>query len=191
MDYINAAEQLIRSRRSIYPSNYTGEKISNELIWKILDLANQAPNHKKTEPWRFIVYTGQGLEKLSAFESESYRKSVSPDRFSDIKYKKTKGKALKSSHVIAICMHPTPDLLPEWEEIAAVSCAVQNLWLACCAHDLGCYWSTPKYAVGEDAFFELKPGEKCLGLFYIGIPQKELAPKSGRKPIEDKTRWIE
>lgn len=190
MDYINTVEKLIRQRRSIYPVNYTGEKIDDDIILRILDLANQAPNHKKTEPWRFIVFSGKGLKKLSEFETTAYKDNVSPDKFSEIKFKKTKNKALRSSHVIAICMQNTPELLPEWEEIAAVSCAVQNLWLSCCAHGLGCYWSTPDYAIGNDPFFELEAGQKCLGLFYIGVPQDNLSAKSGRKPVENKTRWI-
>ena len=35
--------------------------------------------------------------------------------------------------------------LPEWEEIAAVSMAVQNMWLTCYANNIGCYLSTPGF----------------------------------------------
>ena len=190
MNTLQSAEGIIRQRRSIYPANYTGEKISDEIILQLLDLANQAPNHKKTEPWRFVIYSGEGLLKLSEFESKAYWENTSADNFSEIKFKKTKNKALRSSHVIAICMQTTPELLPEWEEIAAVACAVQNLWLACCSSGLACYWSTPKYAIGQVPFFNLDAGQKCLGLFYIGVPQDDLAPKSGRKPIENKIKWV-
>ena len=32
--------------------------------------------------------------------------------------------------------------LPKMEEVAAVSMAVQNMWLTATAHGVGCYWST-------------------------------------------------
>jgi nitroreductase len=35
-------------------------------------------------------------------------------------------------------------MVPEWEEIAAVSMAVQNMYLTCTANNIGCYWSSPK-----------------------------------------------
>jgi nitroreductase len=35
-------------------------------------------------------------------------------------------------------------LVPDWEEIAATSMAVQNMYLTCTANRIGCYWSSPK-----------------------------------------------
>ena len=32
----------------------------------------------------------------------------------------------------------TENLIPEWEEIAAVSMSVQNMWLTCTANEIGC-----------------------------------------------------
>ena len=46
----------IRNRRSFFPKNYVPEEsVSDEKIWKILEAANWAPTHGKTEPWRFVV----------------------------------------------------------------------------------------------------------------------------------------
>jgi hypothetical protein len=41
-----------------------------------------------------------------------------------------------------------------------------------------------------DEFFELMPGEKCLGFFYMGYYDTELEPGI-RSSIEDKTLWFE
>ena len=65
--------QLIRHRRSIYPAQYSGEIIDRKIIEEILENANWAPTHKISEPWRFTVFTGEGLKKLSEFTSELFR----------------------------------------------------------------------------------------------------------------------
>ena len=44
--------------------------------------------------------------------------------------------------------------IPEWEEIASVSMAVQNIWYRV-THEIGCYWSSPKYANELSEFLNL------------------------------------
>lgn len=53
-------EDIIKSRRSIFPKDYTAEAIPQDVLDKILESANYAPSHKKTNPWRFRIF--QGLE---------------------------------------------------------------------------------------------------------------------------------
>jgi nitroreductase len=83
------------------------------------------------------------------------------------------------------------ELVPEWEEIAALGCAVQNMWLSCTANGIGAYWSSPASATNAQSFLELGEGERCLGLFYMGN-WDQIEVKSDRKsPIEDKVVWME
>ena len=63
--------ELIKSRQSLYPAQMDSSKtIAEEDIWKLLELANYAPNHKRTEPWRFTVFSGEAKKEL--FESCHY-----------------------------------------------------------------------------------------------------------------------
>lgn len=55
---MNEINTLIRHRRSVFQAEYTGEKVDDAIINQMLENANWAPTHKMTEPWRFIVYTG-------------------------------------------------------------------------------------------------------------------------------------
>ena len=84
----------------------------------------------------------------------------------------------------------TENLIPEWEEIAAVSMSVQNMWLTCTANEVGCYWSSPAIINRLNNFLELKSNQRCLGLFYMGkydeLPQNNLKKKS----IKEKVIWI-
>jgi nitroreductase len=184
--------ELIANRRSIFPNMYNNEPISDEMIWEILNAANWAPNHRKTEPWRFKVFRKQALERLSIYLSDYYEKHTPAEKFSQRKYDKTKGKPLRSDCVIAICMQRNQEeLVPEWEEIAALGCAVQNMWLSCTANGIGAYWSSPASATNAQSFLELGEGERCLGLFYMGN-WDQIEVKSDRKsPIEDKVVWME
>ncbi|MGY8931922.1 MAG: nitroreductase family protein [Flavobacteriales bacterium] len=43
-----------------------------------------------------------------------------------------------SSHVICMSRDEN-EVIPEWEELAATSMSVQNMWLTCTSYDLGCY----------------------------------------------------
>lgn len=182
---------LLRSRRSIFPKTYNDRPIDKAIIEEVLENANWAPTHKLTEPWRFKVFRGKALERLSTYLSTWYKDNIPAEKYSEKKFEKTKANPLRSSCVIAICMQRDPDAsLPEWEEIAAVACAVQNMYLTCAAHNIGCYWSSPRSILEARDFLQLGEGESCLGLFYMGyhdLPQLQ----GKRQPISDKTIWWE
>lgn len=181
--------EAIKKRRSVYPQFFNGERIPDNQIETLLEAANHAPTHKLTQPWRFIIYTGESLHKLSQYASEWYVDNTDESKYSEFKHNKTRLKALQSSHVIAIVMERHEALLPEWEEVAAVACAVQNLWIAAIAMGLGGYWSSPKFAIEGSDFFGLNKDQKCLGLFYLGIPTKELPPAAEKSDITRKIKW--
>jgi nitroreductase len=183
--------QLLRQRKSVYPKDFTGEPVSKEIISELLESANWAPTHKLTEPWRFKVFAGNGRKKLGDFLAERYRKLNPGDTFSVAQYEKMKMNPQKAGCVIAICMQRDPqNRVPEWEEVAAVACAVQNMWLTVGAYGLGAYWSTPGIVEHLHELVPMQAGEKCLGLFYIGhyVPFEN---NRIRKRIEDKTIWME
>ncbi len=182
---------LIRSRRAIFPNMFVDEPIPKNIIQEVLENANWAPTHRMTEPWRFKVFMGKSLVRLSTYLADYYKKTTPTAQFSEIKFEKSKKKPLKSACVIAICMQRDPaEIVPEWEEIAATACAVQNMWLTCTAYGIGCYWSSPEAALKGTEFLGLKKGERCLGLFYMGYHNlPELSGKRG--PISEKVEWLE
>jgi nitroreductase len=190
MDESQILSKIIRNRRSIYPSVYTGETVEDEVVWQLLELANWAPNHRKTEPWRFQVFAGEGKKRLAEYLLDYYKQNTEEQDWSEIKMKKIYDKPIKSSHVIAICMQrDTLERLPEWEELSAVACAVQNMWLGCSALGLASYWSSPSSMIKARTFLDLEEGQRCLGLFYIGVPIPGLESKSTRGDIREKTNW--
>ena len=184
--------ELIKSRRTIYPEQFSDRKVHKEQLELLLNNAQWAPTHGNTQPWRFKVFTEDGLQKLSDFLGETYLKLIPKEDQNDLKLAKLITRPLKSSVVIAVCMErQKEEKILEIEEIEAVACAIQNLHLSCTAYGLGGFWSTPKliYSDEMNEFLKLNPKDKCLGLFYIGYPAIEW-PKAHRKPLEYTTEWI-
>jgi nitroreductase len=183
---------LIRSRRSVFPKDYTGEKVDDSVIRQLLENANWAPTHKLTEPWRFKVFCEEGLKSFAEKQAKNYYdKNFGSDKYLDKKYQKLLTSPLKCSHLISIGMHLVQEgSVPEVEETSAVACAVQNILLSAHAYGLGGYWSTGGLTNVDSAkpFFDLEEDDKLLGFIYLGVIDKN--PGIGkRRPIENKVSW--
>lgn len=179
---------IIKKRRSVFPVQYNGTPIERADIEKVLEAANWAPNHKCTEPWRFKVIQGDAKGRLGAFLAKKYEELDPKPKTSKIK--KLQENPKKAATIITICMQRDPkESLPEWEEVAAVAMAVQNMWLQCTEMGIGSYWSSPGLIKHMGEFLNLDNGEKCLGFFYMGNFDGELN-KGKRGSIKAKTEWI-
>lgn len=185
----NTLQHLIASRRSVFPNQFNGQPVSEEEIKQLLEAANWAPTHRRTEPWRFKVLQSDSKMALGDFLAKVYKETA--PKFSERKYNKIPLKMEQSAAVIAICMQRDPkESVPEWEEVAAVAMAVQNMWLM--AHDLniGGYWSSPATIKEAHRFFSFKEGERCLGFFYIGKYDGDLDLGTRASNIKEKTEWL-
>jgi len=182
---------LIRTRRSIFvPQFEPGKIIPDDIIWQLLENANWAPSHKRTESWRFTVFTGVGLQKLADFQATLYKETAG-SKFDEGKYQKLLAMPPQCSHVIAIGMKRVDEGLPEIEEIEAVACAVQNLALSAHAYGLGGFWSSGgvTYTEAAKAFFGLGSADKLLGFFNLGYVRTP-GSVGKRGPVQEKVQWV-
>jgi nitroreductase len=176
----------------VFPKQFVpGGKVPDNVVREILENAIWAPTHGHTEPWHFVVFTGEALKKLAEFQSELY-KVASGDDFNENKYVKLQKQPLLASHIVAIGMKRSLGKIPEIEEIEAVACAVQNIYLSVTAHGYGGYWTTGgvTYIPQAKHFFGLGLNDKLLGFFYIGQVAVS-SPKGSRTPLEEKLEWRE
>ena len=184
---------VVQNRRSIYPYQFAkGEKIADEIIWQILDNANRAPTHKLTEPWRFKVFSGEGLQHFADLQTEIYTKYAG-EKFKEKKLKNLKEYPLMSSHVILIAMKRSASVnIPEIEEIIATGCAIENIYLSVSANNLGGYLSTGGITYIDEAksYFNLEENDKIIGIFYLGCIENITNPLSKRQPVKEKVAWI-
>ena len=186
-------DKVIESRRSVYQQQYSGELVDDAIVRKILSNANWAPTHKLTEPWRFVVFTGEGLKKLAFFQAELYKKVTTANAtFKEDRYQNLLTKPMLSSHIIAVGMkRDEKKSVPEIEEIGAVFCAIENMYLTATAYGVGCYLSTGGVTYFDEAkeFFGLGADDKLIGFFNLGMPRIDVL-SGKRKPIEDKVVWV-
>ena len=184
--------ELVKNRRSTFPKQFVpGKPVSNDIIEQILINATWAPNHGKSEPWYFTVFSGNGLSKLGTFQSELY-KEISGESFKEDTFQKLQHNPLLASHVIAIGLKRSLNKrIPEIEDIEAVACAVQNIYLSVTAYELGGYWTTGGVTYLDEAknFFGLDMDDKLLGFFYIGHIATA-SPEGKRSPLKTKLTWI-
>lgn len=192
---MNATEldALIATRRSVFQQSYTGEKVADAIVDQMLVNATWAPTHKLTQPWRFVVFTGDGIRHLAESQSALYKEVTEKDgTFRQDKYESLQKKPLLSSHVIAVCMvRDAKRSVPEIEEVGAVFCAVQNMYLTAHAYGVGCYLSTGGITYFEEAkpLFGLQPEDKLLGFIHIGTP-KEQPRAAKRKSVDEIAKWV-
>lgn len=190
---INQVNSTIQSRRSVYPYQFErGKRIPDEIIWQILENANRAPTHKMTEPWRFTVYTGEGLQHFSKLQSDIYTKYAGA-KFKENKLLNLINYPLMASHVIAVGMKRNKEnKVPEIEEIIATAFAIENMYLTVAAYGLGGYLSTGGITYLEEAkpYFDLRGDDKLIGFFYIGYPAQVSESLTKRQPVKEKVKWI-
>ena len=182
-----AIKKIINYRRSVFPPSYTDQVISTELLIELLDCANAAPTHKLTQPWRFVVFRENGLARLADRLAALYKAHTPAEQFLQKKQENTRKKVLQSGAVIAIVVSYS-GAVPQWEEIAATACAVQNLWLGASAAGIGGYWSSPGTVKHLGEFLNVAEHEECLGFFYMGY-HDEPPRKANRQPVTEKIRW--
>lgn len=109
-----------------------------------------------------------------------------------------RSRALQVQCYIAICMKRHAEV-PEWEELCAVACAVQNLSLAAQASGLAGYWSSWQPAARDaPAMHALlgidgAAGDRCLGVWSVGVADAERVRgyRPRRAPLADKVVWLE
>lgn len=177
----------IRSRRSIGKcSDVVPER---SLIEQILEAATWAPNHKQTEPWRFVVLAGEARETLGDAMGRAEAAKVEDPEAARAAYEKAVKKPLRAPYVIAAYAVPDP-ALPRVEEIAATAAAVQNMLLAAHALGLAAMWRTgaPVFSDEVRAYLGMPDNAEMLGTIYVGYPNMA-APVRQRRSLDDVVEW--
>jgi nitroreductase len=189
---MSTANLLIRKRRSHFPKEFSGLKLSDDLVRAALEAADSAPSHKLTLPWRFTVFSGDALATLCQrfldwYDAQTPAEAVNPD-----KRNKIAAYAQQLSHVIGIGV-ALSGKVPAWEEEAAMAMAVENLWLSLDdnPHAAG-YWSTGN-GTGSDEMRALCGWDAAVqhrGWFFLGHVETKRT-HSQRSPAEQRIRWMQ
>ncbi|WFA22547.1 nitroreductase [Paenibacillus mucilaginosus] len=177
--------ELIKARRTI--RSFKSDPVSRSLLLELLNVAVWAPNHLNRQPWRFILFQGEGrttfakamVQTYSAEDKEKYGR------------KKMEYYQAVPAHLI-IVMKEDPRQKVWDEDYAAVCSLIQNFQLAAWEQGLGVVWKTNNF--GYDPRFRhdvgVKAGEKIVGILHIGYPDI-VPPVQQRTPAEELLTVIE
>ncbi len=185
-------EKIIRERRSVKPSSMNGKKIDTSTIQYLLELADWAPTHGRTEPWRFVIFSGEGLKNFAQQHADLYKKNTAEESFTNAKYQNIIQNGEKASHIIAVYMkRQITQKIPLVEEIAATAAAIEHLLLGAQEQGIAALWSTGgmTYHDSMKQLLGLGENDQMMGLIYLGYTD-EAAPTAKRNiPLSEKTVW--
>ena len=192
MDSFENLQYIIHHRRSIKPAQMNGKKIHDSDIEELIALADLAPTHGHTEPWRFIIFSGKAFENFCIEFSALYKKYQSPEKFNASKYEKMQAWPSQASHLIITYMHAgTNPKIPEHEERAAVAAAIQHILLGATAKGMASFWSTafPIYHEAFRNYLSLAQNDALMGLLLLGYTDTPFHPTKRNIPLKEKFEW--
>jgi nitroreductase len=159
-------DDVIRARRT--HKSFGPKPVSRAVLEELFELARWAPNHHRTNPWRFRVLGPQSLERLK----EAAGPAEAP-------------KLERAPTLVLASAALSGDLIQDEEDVCATACAIYAVLLGAHARGLASYWRTPRVLrtrAGREAL-GVPEGERVLGLVHLGTRKSEPPPPE-RAPIE-------
>ena len=186
-------QDLLLSRRTI--NDFAPELPENweDALNSAILAATYAPNHKRTEPWRFHLLGPESIRRVCELNA----KLVADTKGSAAGEKKLKRWLAIPGWLVVTCKTQVSDddekesmdqpMSVTREDYAACCCAVQNLCLSLHARGVGTKWTTG--AVNFDPGFaeavELSSDEYVVGTLWFGAPATRPPPPTKKLSLED------
>lgn len=192
MNTFETLQQIIRQRRSTKPADMNGQLINNALIHQLLELADWAPTHGRTEPWRFMVHEKEAKQQFCLAHAELFKQHTNPEKFTNAKYEKIQQQGDTLSHIVVVYMKRTlSNSIPEIEEIAAVAAAIENLLLGAAALHIAALWSTGgmTHHPSMKKYLGLAEEDIIMGLLLLGYTDQPQQIGKRNIPLENKVEW--
>lgn len=141
-----AVYRVIKERRDM--RHFHNQPLEDGLLLRLLTVANQAPSVGLMQPWRFIRITDTKL-KSSIKKLVETERQITADLLNERKNDFLKLKVEGISECAELIIVALPDgrekhvfgrrTMPDMD-LASVSCAIQNMWLAARAEGIGLGW---------------------------------------------------
>ena len=188
MDAIDAIQRRTSVRR------FRPDPVSREMVQRLLECAVRAPNHKLTEPWRFVVLTGAARDRYAeARAAHRLGRYADPGSAEALEAAdKQRREASCTPVFIAALVAVSDDETRREEDYAAVMLGIANLMIAAEAMGLGTYLRTGGFMQEPQVtrLVSLPEGYRIAGILSLGYPEEIKAPRR-RRPAAELTRWVE
>jgi nitroreductase len=188
-------QRAIFERRSI--KRFAPRPVEPEVIERLLEAAVQAPQHHRTNPWRFYVFAtpGPSRERLAelAFDAGMERSKGPDDEPTRLRAEVRRQQALNTPVIVIVFTEAGRDDLGTEENYGAVMAAMQNLSLAAVEEGLVTGWTTGGFATHPAlrSYLGVKPGSKLGGALFIGYPDPSMNTMVQPRPTaHPSTVWV-
>ena len=160
----------LKTRRSVLAKNLSEPGPNKDQLNTILEIATRVPDHRKLEPWRFIVIQGDGRKKLGELFCKIKLQEC------DLTDDQIKAETNRYNHapvVIVVVFSPVEHKTPVFEQLLSCGAVCQHINLASLALGFNSQWVTNWCAFDKQAQKELglKPHESIAGFIHIGTAQ--------------------
>lgn len=159
---------------------------AEQALENIMQAGLRAPDHACLTPWRFIVCTGQGLNKLGALFEQS---AIDNDK-TQKEIERAPQLPLRAPMVIVAIMDYKPhDKVPRVEQVASTSCTVMAMQMAAQTQGFNGMWRTGSYAHCDivKQGLGLKEEDEIIGYLYLGTPENDMS----NIPLRDSQDYFE
>ena len=176
-----AVYRAIAERRDM--RHFCGGTVAPELLARLLEAAHHAPSVGLMQPWRFLRITDPTLRAQIKAQVEEERIRTAEalgERSDDFMKLKVEGISDCAEVLVAALMDDRDKhifgrrTLPEMD-MASLSCAIQNLWLAARAEGLGMGWVSLFDPQALADLLKMPTGSKPLAILCLG-PVKAFYP---------------
>lgn len=184
-----AALDFLATRRSRPAKTLTTPVPSETELRELLTIAARAPDHKKLEPWRFIVLERVALERLALMVPDrAAANGIAPEQV-----EKMVRQFADADLVVAVIGSPKQnDAVPELEQVLSVGAVCQNLLAASLASGWGANWLSG-WASFDRTFIEnglgLQRHEFVAAFLHIGT-ETVTPPERPRPDVDAITEWV-
>ena len=148
--------------------------------------AATAPDHKKLQPWRFIVTEGEARRQLGAalVSAAKAQAAQQGEVLTEKTIKKTHTMPLRAPVIITVVTNmQAHKKVPPFEQLLSAGAAVQNMLLALKAQGFSTVWRTGLLCnePAVKAYFGVGADDYITAFVYTGTSPKD---EPTRKPID-------
>ena len=170
---------VLRGRRSI--DLFAPDAVGDDTMLAAIEVARWAPNHRRTEPWRFYLFGPKTMRAVIELAVE-LEVAAKGERAGPVR--RARLEAVPGMFVLTSAR--SDDALVERENYAACCCAAQNLMLYLWRKGIGVKWTTGGIT-RQQRFYDIlgiDPGkESVVGLFWYGVPK--VVPTQKRRAVAE------
>lgn len=174
----------IRNRRSI--RSFKPETVPSEVILEMLETAVYAPNHRLTEPWRFIYAASEAGKAKLADSYVSFFKKIKDD-FNEEKERNMRKNLSAVPGFLLVVLKEDENEFTRNDDFAALSGMIQNLQLLAHENGIGMVWKSGRIMYDKQVHqdFGLADNERFAAIIQTGYPdeQPKAKERTDRKSV--------